>query len=71
MAFEIQQRYGSPDQAEADIRARVAIKHVIIGFGHPVCTVSDPRNQVIKEVARELAKEAADTRMFSIPERIP
>jgi 2-methylcitrate synthase len=70
VAFEIQQRYGSPDQAEADIRARVANKQVIIGFGHPVYTVSDPRNQVIKEVARELAKEAADTQMFCVAERI-
>ena len=70
VAFEIQQRYATPDQAEADIRARVANKQVIIGFGHPVYTVSDPRNQVIKDVARILSKEAADLKMFSIAERI-
>jgi 2-methylcitrate synthase len=70
VAFEIQQRYETPDQAEADIRSRVANKQVIIGFGHPVYTVSDPRNQVIKEVARGLAKEAVDMQMFSIAERI-
>ncbi len=70
VAFEIQQRYDSPDQAEADIRARVANKEVIIGFGHPVYTISDPRNQVIKEVARQLAKEAGDTKMLAIAERI-
>jgi 2-methylcitrate synthase len=70
VAFEIQQRYQTPEQAEADIRARVANKQVIIGFGHPVYTVSDPRNQVIKEVARGLAKEASDMQMFSIAERI-
>jgi 2-methylcitrate synthase len=70
VAFEIQQRYDTPDQAEADIRARVANKQVIIGFGHPVYTVSDPRNQVIKEVARGLSKEAADMKMFAIAERI-
>src|SRR5690606_30132245 len=55
-AFEIQQRYDSPDEAEADIRERVARKEVIIGFGHPVYTVSDPRNQVIKEVAQAGAR---------------
>ncbi|HEU5443044.1 MAG TPA: 2-methylcitrate synthase [Steroidobacteraceae bacterium] len=70
VAFEIQKRYGDPDAAEADIRARVANKEVIIGFGHPVYTVSDPRNQVIKEVARELSKDAGDMKMFAIAERI-
>ncbi len=70
VALEIQSRYESPDEAEADIRARVAAKEVVIGFGHPVYTVSDPRNQVIKEVARRLAREAGDTRLFAVAERI-
>ena len=70
VAFEIQKRYDGPDQAEADIRERVASKQVIIGFGHPVYTISDPRNQVIKEVARKLSKEAGDMKMFAIAERI-
>ncbi len=70
VALEIQSRYDGPAQAEADIRARIANKEVIIGFGHPVYTVSDPRNQVIKEVARRLAREAGDTRLFAIAERI-
>jgi 2-methylcitrate synthase len=70
VALEIQQRYAGPDQAEVDIRARVANKQVIIGFGHPVYTVADPRNQVIKEVARGLSQEASDMKMFSIAERI-
>ena len=70
VAFEIQQRYDSPEQAESDIRARLANKEVIIGFGHPVYTLSDPRNQVIKEVARQLARESGDTKMFAIAERI-
>lgn len=70
VAFEIQKRYETPDQAEKDIRARVANKEVIIGFGHPVYTVSDPRNQVIKEVARGLAREAGDLKMFAVAERI-
>jgi 2-methylcitrate synthase len=70
VAFEIQQRYESPAQAESDIRARVANREVIIGFGHPVYTISDPRNVVIKEVARRLSKEAADMRMFDIADRI-
>jgi 2-methylcitrate synthase len=56
VAYEIQARYASPDAAEADIRRRVAEKEVIIGFGHPVYTISDPRNEVIKEVARNLAR---------------
>ncbi len=70
VAFEIQNRYDGPDAAEADIRARVASKEVIIGFGHPVYTVSDPRNQVIREVARSLAREAGDMKMFGVAERI-
>jgi 2-methylcitrate synthase len=69
-AFEIQQRYDSPERAEEDIRKRVANKEVIIGFGHPVYTISDPRNEVIKEVARQLANEAGDTRMFDIAARL-
>ncbi len=69
-AFEIQKRYESPDEAEADIRARVERKEVVIGFGHPVYTVSDPRNKVIKEVARELSAEAENMRMFDIAERL-
>jgi 2-methylcitrate synthase len=69
-AFEIQKRYDTPEAADADIRARVAAKEVIIGFGHPVYTVSDPRNVVIKEVARELSREAGDMSMFNIAQRI-
>src|SRR5579862_1087610 len=69
-AFEIQSRYDSPEQADADIRARVANKEVIIGFGHPVYTISDPRNQVIKEVARRLGREAGDSSRFAIAEAI-
>jgi len=69
-AFDIQKRYDSPDEAEADIRARVANKEVVIGFGHPVYTVSDPRNVVIKEVARSLSQEAGSMKMFNIAERL-
>lgn len=69
-AFDIQKRYTSPDEAEADIRARVAAKEVVIGFGHPVYTVSDPRNKVIKEVARRLSAHAGNMKMFSIAERL-
>lgn len=70
VAFEVQKRYDSPEEAEADIRARIAAREVIIGFGHPVYTLSDPRNVVIKQVARRLAHEAGATRMFRIAERI-
>jgi 2-methylcitrate synthase len=70
VAFEIQRRYGTPDEAEADIRRRVDAKEVVIGFGHPVYTVADPRNKVIKEVARSLSREAGDTKMFDIADRI-
>ena len=59
-----------PDAAEADIRQRIENKEVVIGFGHPVYTVSDPRNKVIKEVAKKLSKEAGDVRMFDIAERL-
>jgi 2-methylcitrate synthase len=70
VAFEIQKRYDNPDEAEADIRRRVENKEVIIGFGHPVYTISDPRNKVIKEVARNLSKNAGSTKMFDIAERL-
>jgi len=70
VAFEIQQRYRDPAEAEADIRRRVDSKEVIIGFGHPVYTISDPRNQVIKGVAKKLAKAAGDMQMFTIAERL-
>jgi 2-methylcitrate synthase len=69
-AFDIQKRYDSPDEAEADIRARVERKEVVIGFGHPVYTISDPRNKVIKEVARSLSAEAENTKMFDIADRL-
>src|SRR6516165_1697618 len=65
-AFEIQQRYATPAEAARDVRARAANKEVIIGFGHPVYTIADPRNEVIKEVARQLSKEAGDMLMFEI-----
>jgi 2-methylcitrate synthase len=69
-AFEIQKRYDNADEAEADIRSRVENKEVVIGFGHPVYTVSDPRNKVIKEVAHKLSQEAGSTAMFDIAERL-
>ena len=69
-ALEIQGRYATPDEAEADIRARVAAKEVVIGFGHPVYTVSDPRNVVIKRVAQRLSDEAGSTALYDIAERI-
>lgn len=70
VALEIQKRYENPDEAEADIRNRVANKEVVIGFGHPVYTVSDPRNKVIKEVARTLSRDAGSMKMFDIAERL-
>jgi len=69
-AFEIQSRYGSVDEAEADIRARVAKKEIVIGFGHPVYTVSDPRNEVIKRLAKQLSDENRKPLMFDVAERL-
>ena len=70
VAFEVQKRYETPDEAEADIRARVEAKQVVIGFGHPVYTIADPRNKVIKDVALRLSKKAGTTKMFDIADRI-
>jgi 2-methylcitrate synthase len=70
VAYEIQSRYDTPEAAETDIRARLAKREVIIGFGHPVYTLADPRNEVIKEVARQLAAEAGEMDRFRIAERI-
>ena len=70
MAFEILKRYDNPAEAEADIRRRVEAKEVVIGFGHPVYTVSDPRNVVIKGVAKKLSDEAGSTKMYDIAARL-
>ena len=70
VAFDIQSRYDDADEAEEDIRKRVEAKEIVIGFGHPVYTVSDPRNKVIKKVAKELSEEAGDMKLYSIAERI-
>jgi len=70
VALEIQERYASPDEAESDIRARVAAKEVVIGFGHPVYTVSDPRNAIIKEISLELSKDNGTTALYEIAARI-
>ena len=70
VAFEVQKRYETPDEAEADIRARVENKEVVIGFGHPVYTISDPRNKVIKDVALRLSKKAGTTKMYDIADRL-
>jgi 2-methylcitrate synthase len=69
-SFAVQNRYRTADEAEADIRRRVEMKQVIIGFGHPVYTIADPRNKVIKDVARRLSEAAQDMRMFEIAERL-
>jgi 2-methylcitrate synthase len=70
VAFEVQKRYENADAAEKDIVQRVANKQVVIGFGHPVYTIADPRNQVIKEVARKLSKARSDMKMFDIAARL-
>ena len=70
VAFDIQSRYASPVEAETDIKTRLEKKEVIIGFGHPVYTVSDPRNKVIKEVAKKLSTEAGDRLLFDIAESL-
>jgi 2-methylcitrate synthase len=70
VALEIQERYASPDAAEKDIRERIEKKEVVIGFGHPVYTISDPRNVVIKSVAEGLSRSAGDMKLFEIAERI-
>jgi 2-methylcitrate synthase len=69
-AYEVQSRYATPDQAEQDIRRRLANREVVIGFGHPVYTVSDPRNPIIREVARQLARDEKSRNLFAVAERI-
>ncbi len=70
VAFEIQSRYRTPDEAEADIRERMAKKEIVIGFGHPVYTTGDPRNEVIKSVAKSLGEEADNLKMYNVAERL-
>lgn len=70
VALEIQQRYDSPDAAENDLKVRLANKEVVIGFGHPVYTIADPRNPIIKEVARALSEENKDKNLYAVAERM-
>lgn len=70
VAYDIQKRYRNADDAEADIRERIGRKEIVIGFGHPVYTISDPRNVVIKQVAKDLSAETGDMRLFDIAERL-
>jgi 2-methylcitrate synthase len=70
VAFEVQKRYENPDEAEADIRRRIENREVVIGFGHPVYTIADPRNKVIKEVARRLSQHVGSMKMFDIADRL-
>jgi 2-methylcitrate synthase len=70
VAMEIIARYDTPEQAEADIRARVERKEIVIGFGHPVYTIGDPRNPIIKEISRKLCKEGGNETLFNVSERI-
>jgi len=70
VALGIQSRYKTPDEAEADIKKRLDNKEVVIGFGHPVYTISDPRNKVIKEIARKVSKDVGDMKLFEVAERL-
>ncbi|ASY09656.1 2-methylcitrate synthase [Candidatus Nanopelagicus limnes] len=70
VALEIQQRYKSADEAESDIKKRLAIKEVVIGFGHPVYTISDPRNPIIKAIAKSISTENNDLKLFDVAQRI-
>ena len=70
VALEIQQRYATPDEAEADIRRRLALKEIVIGFGHPVYTVSDPRSNIIKAIAQGLSRESGAPALFAVAERL-
>ena len=70
VSLEIQQRYETPDEAEADIRKRVENKEVVIGFGHLVYTIADPRHQVIKSVAKQLSQEGGSLKMYNIADRL-
>jgi 2-methylcitrate synthase len=70
VAYDIQSRYATPDAAETDIRRRLEAKEIIIGFGHPVYTISDPRNQVIKAIAQSLSKEAGDMLLYDVAARL-
>ena len=70
VALEIQQRYQSADEAESDIKKRLALKEVVIGFGHPVYTIADPRNPIIKAIAKSISTENNDLKLFDVAQRI-
>ena len=70
VALEIQQRYKGADEAEIDIKKRLALKEVVIGFGHPVYTIADPRNPIIKAIAKSISTENNDLKLFDVAQRI-
>jgi 2-methylcitrate synthase len=70
VGFEVMNRYETPDDAENDIVSRIRNKETVIGFGHPVYTIADPRNKIIKEVARTLSQDTGDMKMYDIADRI-
>ena len=70
VAFEIQSRYANPSEAEADIKERISRKEIVIGFGHPVYTTGDPRNKMIRSVAKSLGIKAKNMKMYKIAERL-
>ncbi len=70
VALEIQQRYQTPDEAQADILRRLENREVVIGFGHPVYTIADPRNAVIKQWAERLSARSGAMRLYNVAERI-
>lgn len=69
-AMALIERFETPDEAEAGLMDMLARKELVMGFGHRVYKLSDPRSLVIKDWARKLAAAADDKRIFPISERI-
>ena len=69
-AMELIELYKTAEEAEAGIMDKLNTKSLIMGFGHRVYTVSDPRSDVIKGWAKKLADEVGDTVLYPVSERI-
>jgi 2-methylcitrate synthase len=69
-AMELIEKFNTPDEAEKGTLAFIAAKKLIMGFGHRVYKISDPRSDVIKAWSKKLANAHGDERLYPVSERI-
>lgn len=69
-AMEMIEKFSSPNEAVAGIKAMLVRKDKIMGFGHAIYSTSDPRNAIIKGWAQKLSKEVGDKVLYPVSEAV-